>query len=245
MKTIISLPHSSMDIPEEFHYQFCRPLEDFKKHIDFEVDKICKIEGYNFIEAEVSRFVVDLNRERDDVKSDQGVIINKDWEGFQVLKRELTSEEIKKRIFYYDKFFLELKKIMHKNKGCFLIDCHSMDSKNPKDKSNRPDICLANNFGDTCPREITNIFKRNFEKKGYLVEENNPYSGKRAKIIRLANKYGLYSLELEFNKKIYMNEDTFEIYKEEVKKLTDILKTILFEIEAIKIKSKKQWATHT
>lgn len=222
-----------MMVPKKFHYQFAQSIKNFKKHIDFGVEKICRFENYPVIESEVSRFVVDLNRERDDIKSEQGVIINKDWDNFAVLKQELNKKEIEERLVYYDSFYKKLKSLLSESKNGFLLDSHSMDSKNHGDGTKRPDICLANNFGKTCPKKITEIFKEEFGKSGYWVEENNPYSGNRAKIIRFANEFSVSSLAVEFNKGIYMDEKTFELKLGEINKLREILLRVLGKIGGV------------
>jgi N-formylglutamate amidohydrolase len=231
MDIIISIPHSSTVIPDKFKSQFSQPVNYLNKHIDFGVDKIINFDKYPIIKAEVSRFVADVNRERNDTESNQGVIINKDWNNKPVLLRNLTKKEIDERLVYYDKFHKKLISLL--KKGSFLLDCHSMDSKNHSEKTDRPDICLANSFGKTCPKEITDLFKFEFEKNSFWVEENNPYSGSRAKIINLSNTLYVPSLELEFNKNIYMDEESFELNHNSIKKLRQVLQSIFDKIEKL------------
>lgn len=237
MKTIISIPHSSLVIPEMFHYQFFQKLENLKRHIDFGVDYIINFNKYKIIKAEVSRFVIDLNREREDIDSDQGVIINKDWDNIPVLKRRLNNSEIEERLKYYDQFYSSLKNLILDNPNSFLLDCHSMDSKNHSEiedqRTDRPDICLANNFGKSCSKEMTEIFLEEFKKEGYWIEENNPYNGSRAKIINFANQLNIPALELEINKKVYMDEKSFILYPEKIENLRLILKKVLNKIKSL------------
>ncbi|MFC1822491.1 N-formylglutamate amidohydrolase [Thermodesulfobacteriota bacterium] len=235
MKVLITIPHSKPYIPESLSYQFSTPPQDLKRHIDFAVDLICKIEGYEILEAKASRFIADLNRYRDDIHSDQGVIIHKDWDGRDVLAKGLTLEEIEERLKrYYDPFHKEYERVLSSQKNLFVFDCHSMDSQGNKAGGDpgreRPDICLATDSGSTCTEEIIAIFKREFEKNHYWVEEDRPYRGARAKIIQAAKSAGANAIEFEMNKSIYMTEQTLELNTSSIKKLRKIIEGVLSKI---------------
>lgn len=228
MKIIISIPHSSKIILDKFKNNYLKPLTYYYKHIDYGVDTFCKLEGFDFIEAEVSRFVVDLNRERNDIGSNHGVIILKDWDNNLVFKKKPSTSEIETMLKkYYDPYYLKIKKLIGTQKDVFLLDCHSMDSHNHDDGTRRPDICLATNNGKSCSGEIVKVFKEEFEKAGFHVEIDNPYSGSRANIVKYANRLGVGAMELEFNKAIYMDEMSFKIDEIATKKLKKILVNIL------------------
>lgn len=236
MEVKITIPHFCTFVPHNFLYQYKMSPDEMNRHIDFGTEKIFELEKYSVLKATASRFVADLNRERTDTKSDQGVIINKAWDGKQVLKKELSAEEIEQRlILYYDPFFKQLNAWL--TKKIFLLDGHSMDStpgitpKNPGEK--RPDICIATDLGKTCSPEIIEIFMKEFEKNGFSVEKDKPYSGSRAKIIHLAKELGSNAMELEINKKTYMNEKTLEINNEKIRKLRQIISDCLLKVEKL------------
>ena len=234
MKIIISIPHSSKIVPDKYKEGYLQPLNYYYKHIDYGIDDFCKIQNYPLIKAEVSRFVVDLNRGRKDIDSEQGVIILKDWDNNLVFKKKPTLREIENMLKdYYDPYYSKIKRLIGSEKNVFLLDCHSMDSYNHSDGTKRPDICLATNNGKSCSKEIINIFKEEFEKLGFYVEENNPYSGSKANIMKFANKLGASAMELEFNKNVYMNEKTFILKEDSIKKIKVALKKSLNRIETI------------
>jgi N-formylglutamate amidohydrolase len=178
------------------------------------------------IEALASRFVVDVNRRRDDLSSDQGVIIRKDWHGVDVWKEfpDNTEEMLKE---YYDPFYEELNKIPE---GSFVWDCHSMDSKGNQgggDKGDkRPDICLGTKDYTFCPENIVVEIKKLFELEGYEVRIDDPYKGARANVMNTVVENGSIGIEAEFAKRIYLDEETLELDEEKVEKLRRVLNDI-------------------
>lgn len=238
MDVIISIPHSSTNVPEKYIKTFSVSNIFLEKNIDYAVDKICNFPDILTIKAIVSRFVIDLNRKRDDVDSDQGVIIHKDWHGNPVLNSELDPVDIEERLkIYYDPYYENLNHLLNSVKSPFLIDCHSMDSKNQSDGKRRPDICLANRNKKSCSDEITSIFRKEFESAGYHVEENIPYAGLKANIITFTNEKNIPAIELEFNKSIYMDEKTLEVDSDSIKTLNSIMQNIIQKIRSFESKS--------
>ena len=154
MEILITIPHSNQTIPEKFRYQFKASDFQLNHHIDFGMETFAILEEYDCLEAPVSRFIVDMNRKREDINSDQGVIINKDWNGYEVLDKPLTEIEIEERLkTFYDPFYDSLKKYIDSKKNLFVLDCHSMDSKGMNDTKPRPEICLATNTGRSCSKQ--------------------------------------------------------------------------------------------
>jgi N-formylglutamate deformylase len=235
MQILITIPHANLFFPEKIRYQFAQQPSTLNRHLDFGVDRICKIRGYDILEARASRFVVDLNRDREDIHADQGVIIRKDWHGNKVLAKELTPGEIEERLKkYYDPFHQRFEQILLSQKNLFVFDCHAMDSignlAGGDPGKERPDICLATDSGRTCSEEIVNIFKEEFKKKCYRVAEDTPYKGARAKIIQRAKEAGAAAIALEMNKSIYMDEQTLQLNEKAVRKLRQRIKNILVKM---------------
>ena len=86
-----------------------------------------------------------------------------------------------------------------------VIDCHSF----PSDLSDIVDICIGFNDDDSKPsdellNEVTNIFTD----AGFNVDWNSPYSNS----ITPSHNGKYKSFMIEVNKKLYMDENTLEIY---------------------------------
>ncbi|MCR4334904.1 MAG: N-formylglutamate amidohydrolase [archaeon] len=239
MEILITIPHGSVVIPEEFNHEFILAPEHMNLHLDYGTEKIFELENFDVLKATVSRFVVDLNREREDLQEGQGVIITETWSGEKVLKHKLTPKTIENRLVkYYDSFYKKLDSyLIEKKKPLFVLDGHSMDSKGSLVSGDagkeRPEICFATGRGSgTVPENLLNIFEEEFQNAGYHAERNNPYSGARAKIIHYTTqKPNIHALELEVNKAVYMNEKTFELKKEPIKKFRNTLTNVLNKIK--------------
>jgi N-formylglutamate deformylase len=223
MNIILTIPHSSENIPENLLQNYKLKPEEMLQHIDFGVDKIYAPFNINKIEAKVSRFVVDVNRKRDDINSDQGVLIRKDWHGNEVWKNfPKDAESLLKK--YYDPFYAEIDKIPQNS---FVWDCHSMDSQGNQgggDKGNeRPDICIATGDFTLCPEEVALKLKELFAFEGYDVRIDDPYKGLRANIMQKVKENGSIGVEFEVAKRIYMDEKTLVLDDVKIEKLRRVL----------------------
>ncbi|PIN84746.1 MAG: hypothetical protein COV47_05760 [Candidatus Diapherotrites archaeon CG11_big_fil_rev_8_21_14_0_20_37_9] len=239
MKTLITIPHHSTSIPKKYLADFLLTEKHMNRHLDFGTEKIFELKGFDVIKADASRFVVDLNRQRDDIREGQGVIITETWDGEPVLKESLSSEKIEHRLKnYYDPFYTKLDSFLAKStKPLFVLDGHSMDSKGSLvagDSGNeRPEIDLATGRG-TCPEYLVKIFEDAFSNAGFECARNNPYSGERAKIIHYCTAHeNVHALELEVNKKVYMDEKTFKFRKENLARLKSALTNALNKIQQL------------
>jgi N-formylglutamate amidohydrolase len=223
MDIILTIPHSSQFIPEKIKDKYAISNDDMLRNIDFGVDEIYAPFINKKIEARASRFVVDVNRKRDDLSSDQGVIIRKDWHGNDVwTKAPENTEELLQE--YYDPFYEELSMIPP---GSFVWDCHSMDSEGNKGGGDhgtrRPDICIATGGFSYCPEEIANRIKELFELEGYEARIDYPYKGLKANIMNTVKENGSYGVEFEIAKRAYMDEKSLALDEARIEKLRRVL----------------------
>ncbi|MBR9700726.1 N-formylglutamate amidohydrolase [Candidatus Woesearchaeota archaeon] len=241
MNVIISIPHSSTYIPESSLHLYKQTPEQLKCHEDYGVDSICALVGYPVVQAPVSRFVVDVNRKRDDFSGDQGVIIKKDWNGEEVLK-EIPPQPLIDSLLerFYDPYYEQIFGYVSERTCPFLIDCHAMDSEgnaySAKDRK-RPDICVTTANYQTCNEDMAHIIGDRFKGAGLSVDYDFPYSGQRANIIKYAHSLGAESVELEFNKRLYMNEHTFEMDLRAIRILRGLFHSLVTDLSSEETKS--------
>ena len=158
---LISTPHSSAAVPAEIFSSMLETGENkilLQNRILYEgdplTDQIFSIpDVLTTINAEYSRFVVDLNRERNEM-GENGVIKLTDFNRnpFYAPSYQLTVVERERRLkLYYDPYHDNLEKYFSENRFDFFIDGHSMTAMGPAigpDQENpRPAICIGN-FGD-------------------------------------------------------------------------------------------------
>lgn len=134
--------------------------------------------------------------------------------------RKLSVAEVRARIDgYWRPYHLELDRLLddtHARFGVvFHINCHSMppagvagmavDAGTP-----RADFVLGDRDGTTCAPSFTATAQDFLTARGYAVRRNDPFKG-----VELVRKHGRpaarrHSLQIEVNRKLYLNEDTRE-----------------------------------
>lgn len=239
MDVLITVPHFSAYIPEEFKSDYLLSEEEMNGHVDFATDRIFDLPGFPVVKATASRFVIDVNRERNDLSEGQGVVITETWTGEKVLKQNLSPETIEDRLRkHYDPFYKKLNQYLSESeKPLFVLDGHSFDSIGNQGGGDlgkeRPDICLATGNG-AISNELLQLIEEELKTSGYGVERNNPYSGKRGNILNYcSSKKDVQAVGFEINKSIYMDEKTFELNEKEIEKLRKIISKILGKIKNI------------
>ncbi len=97
---------------------------------------------------------------------------------------------------------------------CIVVDCHSMPSVGgPTDTDpglQRVDFVLGDCFGTSCAPALINAAEQTLKVHGYRVMRNKPYAGGYT-----TRRYGqpvrrLHALQIELNRKLYVNENTYE-----------------------------------
>ena len=258
---IISLPHSGDNYYSEFiksslldKDELCRAEDSFVDEIwDFSIN-----EGYCYIKSTIPRIYVDLNRHpleldpylcsSDIPKFEQskslkvlsgiGVIPKVSNYGNDIYSEPLSRAEIRKRLIsYYFPYHRALKymikRLKNKFKDVLVIDCHSMPSSDVPKKSTFVDINLGNNYGLSISENIFNLIRGNFEKLGFIVEENIPYSGGFITQFYGNPSDGIHVLQLEINRSIFMDEKLLKKNRniEQIsKKIRKATKSILLKL---------------
>ena len=111
-----------------------------------------------------------------------------------------------------------------------LVDCHSMPSKGiDENDMNQCDFVIGDLNGKTCSSEIKSFLKSYFKNSEYKITFNTPFSGQN--ILReFANvPEGINGIQLEINKKLYMNENTI-MMNNDTKKLEHFLSKFINDL---------------
>jgi len=131
----------------------------------------------------------------------------------------LSSREIRHRLDQYylpyhgvlkarlDAAYARFGKVWH-------IDCHSMKSvgnaMNVDDGAARPDIVVSDRNGSSAAPEFTEWVAARFVSKGYRVQVSTPYQGGYIIANYGAPEHGRHSVQVEINRRVYMDEQAFE-----------------------------------
>ncbi|MBI3452605.1 MAG: N-formylglutamate amidohydrolase [Rhodospirillales bacterium] len=236
---VFDSPHSGTDYPPDFGFvaplQTLRSAED--THVD-RLFAAAPDNGATLLAALFPRSYIDVNRDLRDIdpelldaawpgtakpgpksKLGIGLIRRLAQPNVPVYDRKLTVAEVRARIENcYLPYHDELARIvdaLHARFGVvWHINCHSMASRGSAMTEDgpveRPDFVLGDRDGTTCGPIFTDLVAHRLREMGYAVKINDPYKG--AEIVR---RYAdpparRQSLQIEINRKLYMDERTRE-----------------------------------
>ena len=160
--------------------------------------------------------------------------------GEPMYKEKITLKQLMHRVnTYHRPYHKILKNILdntYKKFGNFYhVNAHSMQNQatamsDQSQGTKRPDFVIGDREGTSCKRRFTDLIVDFLKSLNYSVDVNYPYKGMeliRAYSDPLQNKN---SVQIEVNRKLYMNEETrekidnFKILKQDLKKLINEIK---------------------
>ena len=141
---LITVPHHAATVPLEIlaemlagdvHDDVTRlgRLERLRREGDPSTDDLFRLPGARFVTATVSRFVVDLNRGRDDV-GPNGVVKSTDFARRPLYPPggEPDADRIAARLLrYYDPFHAQVRREVERRPPLAIVDAHSMAADGP------------------------------------------------------------------------------------------------------------------
>lgn len=208
-------------------------------HIDALLENVPKA-GASLLTATYPRAYVDLNREPyeldasmfsdplpDFVNKDStrvlgglGTIAKIVTERLEIYDRPLEFSEAEQRIEkIYFPFHSCLKQQLEMARdfwgAAYLLDVHSMPSnavrKFKGGKSGSIDFVLGNRHGRSCDADCYDLVYNFLTDAGYYVEKNKPYAGGYITEHYGKPSEGFHTLQLEVNRKLYMNETSYDL----------------------------------
>ena len=181
---LISVPHAGLLIPDIVKKQCILSQEDIIKDGDQGADQIYKhliVHVRAFIETDIARAVLDMNRARDDRSKDGIVKTHTIW-NVPVYSQPLSEDIVNSLIsMFYDPYHFNLSKQAW-NDVLLGIDCHTMNPTapaiGPDAGQKRPYICISNRNGATASDDLllklAGCLKKTF---GVDVAINTPFKG--------------------------------------------------------------------
>jgi N-formylglutamate amidohydrolase len=164
--------------------------------------------GYESVVCSNDRHYVDCERLWADpmgYSHGMGIIYVNDIFGDEI-DRSLLSGDYDEPMKIYSEHHHKLKALVNKSLAylpyCVLVDCHSFGEDQLKTMSlpynDLPDICIGANIDGSTPNGLVDLVADSFEKMGYTVKVNYPFSGS------ILPTVGCYSIMIEINKSLYM-----------------------------------------
>jgi N-formylglutamate deformylase len=237
---VLDSPHSGVNYPDDFAYtmplQTLRRAED--THVD-KLYSFAQEVGYPMVAANFPRSYIDANRSAQEIdpelfegdwvsnvevsskaKLGKGLIWRMLDDGTPIYNKLLTREDYAHRVKtywqpYHDAVSTLLDDVHAEHDFFMHINCHSMPSVSEKFGTDHPglihpDMVLGDRDSSTNDPAITNFLQEQFKQLGYECWINKPYKG-----VELIRAYSepesrRFSLQLELNRKLYMDEHSLE-----------------------------------
>jgi N-formylglutamate amidohydrolase len=237
---VLDSPHSGTEYPDDFRPAVGRDLlrqaEDSYVH---ELYASGPDHGATLIAARFPRSYIDPNRSLLDIdaslidgawpgpaittrKTELGIGLI--WRvldsGQPIYSRKLSVDEVKQRIVKYHQPYQRAVKdaldAAHDHFGAvWHLNLHSMPAMSGRISEEGPgksraDFVLGDRDGTTCDPAFTAFVREQLRSMGYEVKVNDPYKG--VELVRAFSdpKAGRHSLQIEVNRRLYMDERTRE-----------------------------------
>ena len=216
---LVSMPHNGMEIPESIAETM---TEDALKMVDTDwyLDKLYDFavtEGAWIINPKYSRYVIDLNRPKDNLSLYPGQDTTELCPTTTFGKKAIytlqkpSDKEIKERVIkYWQPYHSEVEKcleLMKKEHGiALLFEAHSIKSEVPRFFDGKlTDFNFGNYNQVSCSEQLTELLEE-WQPKGYSKVINGRFKGGY-----LTREYGdpqngIHSLQLELSQATYMDE---------------------------------------
>lgn len=221
---ILHVPHASRHIPETIRAQFVLDEHTLEEELlrvtDAYTDELFDYAGCRRVVCPVSRLVVDVERfshDRDEPMSrlGQGMIYTKTCLG-EPFRRPLSEEERRfLKLEYYNRHHELLRRAvldeLLAGGRALVIDCHSFPNQplpcDENQDANRPDFCIGVDTFHT-PAALLRAAESTVRGKGHSVGINSPYSGSLVPTAYYRKNPNVWSVMIEVNRKLYMDEKT-------------------------------------
>ena len=237
---ILSIPHSGTYFPESIRSQFNEKIiqepEDTDWHLGQLYDFAAEL-GIVTIKANISRWVIDLNRDPDSVPLyDDGRIITqllpeKTFSGKNIYNNYSPTEE--DRMFRLDHYYwpyyeaiqkrIEELKMSHPN--ILIWDAHSIKQKvTAISNAAFPDLILGDNEIRSANPLLINKAIEILNTAGYSFSHNHPFKGGHITRYFGNPSKGIHALQLEMTKVNYMEKNELDYHEINASQLKALLR---------------------
>ena len=248
LPVLVSVPHCGTQFPDFLKHHFDPKIISNPEDTDWEVQNLYQpvVDEFSFslIFAKYSRYVVDLNRDRNDTplysdgRSITSVTPTNTFSGKALYQRGYSpSDTLERRLVnYYDPYHHQLASslaaLKSKHGIAILIEAHSIKRHVPSINPNPfPDIILGDNQGKSCCQSLTNNVARSLEMGPFETSRNQPFKG--GFITRSFGKpdENIHAFQLEMSQDIYLDESTLKVDENSAQKVRKQISAIFSTIK--------------
>ncbi len=236
---IISIPHSGTFYPPALEQDYFKRFVKHPPDTDWFLEKLYSFApemGITLISSNISRYVIDLNRNPDGVslyndgRAESALIPEKTFKGENLFIEKGPQEsqiEIRKEKYYWP-YYREIEKIIEdfqrKFSRILFFDAHSIKHNVPAiQEEDFPDLILGDYNQTTSSLEIIKVALEEFEKCPFSFSHNRPFKGGHLTRYFGKPQNGVNALQLEMSQRIYMNEKDDEYEEVKASRVQEVL----------------------
>lgn len=252
---VVDVPHAGERIPGDIE-EITVGDQVLRRDLDLYVDQIWQdapSQGATLLAANVSRYVVDLNRAADDISpetvhggrrvskpgyyQDRGVVWRTTTDGVAVMDEPMSRRAFEERLArfyhpYHSALRAQIERVRDQFGYCILVDGHSMPSvgrRGHHDPGNRrADIVPGDVDGHACNAALSMLVGQHFrEDCNYTVAPNAPYKGGFITRHYGQPRHDVHAIQIEVNRDLYMDEGSFVIREGGMERLREACSALL------------------
>lgn len=251
---VVEIPHAGTRLPDEVHAATLADRSDVLRDADAWVDALwtdAPRHGAHALVAALSRYVVDLNRDDDDVDArsvdgarrpdgqPRGVVWRETGDGRPVLAGPLPRDVFAGRIArYYTPYHATLASTLRalraRHGRALLIAAHSMPSSSRLGGGARRAAVVPGTRGrSTADEALIDAVESHFAAAGLSVRHDEPYRG-GATTARWGRPWaGFHAIQIEVNRALYMDEHAMRLREEQAGWLRELCSALLPRLASV------------
>jgi N-formylglutamate amidohydrolase len=239
----VSVPHSGENVPAEAKWLKNLPdvtlYRDVDRFVDVLYSPTLQRLQIPLIKTDIHRYVVDMNRVPDDIDADSvmgsqnpsgSFTTGYHWvqttQAEKLLPTPMTAAlhaELTKK--YFEPFHERLREQFRAfqvspTHPVYHLDAHSMPSQATaahRDAGQaRPEIVVSDQDGTSCSKKYAELVQEAYRRAGFQVAYNWPYKGGRITQVYGQPTKGQHTLQVELNRRLYMDETTHQMEAQKV-----------------------------
>jgi len=217
---VVEVPHAGLAVPAEFVADLVAPVRALGRDADLHVDELYADApdfGATLIVANVSRYVVDLNRaetdwDRDGARMPRGLVWHITTDGERCLSRPLQRTDVDARLdLVHRPYHATLKKLLDEKKSRFgiaiLLAAHSMPSTG-RGGILRADVVPGTQGRTTAAGRFIDAVDAHAQREKWNVRHDEPYKGGYSTRIYGKPIDDIHAVQVEIARRLYMDETT-------------------------------------
>ncbi|MDW3646457.1 MAG: N-formylglutamate amidohydrolase [Bacteroidia bacterium] len=248
---LLSIPHLGTEFPEEVRNHYVEELAAIPDDTDFYLDQLYDFAseiGITIIQARYSRWLIDLNRDPQNVslykdgRMITGLCPRVDFKGNAIYKStelEPDEEELNRRKdAYYFPYHKKISEILQgwrkEHTHVLLWDAHSIRAYVKSIQQEKfPQLILGNNDRKSADGKLIDLALRELGSLGHELTHNHPFKGGYITRSKGDPENGIHALQLEMIKTLYMDDAEILYHEERAGKLKPLLKNTLLSLSQL------------